>query len=352
MKRLTSFLVALYLATTALWAYSFKSGEIYYNIKNSLSQEVEVTNNGTSSYYGSYWGNIEIPSIVYFMGQPFTVTRIGDHAFSNSKGLTSITIPESIWSIGEASFEGCTQLSSIVVDENNTSYDSRNNCNAIIETATNVLVVGCQTTTIPYGIVRIGDYAFYYCEELSSIFIPNSVTSIGFKAFMGCFDLSSVVIPNRLTDIGYAAFNGCNELKVIYIKSPTPPQMSIPVDVIDGYYYLGVFSSSNGFEHIYIPCGTTEAYTSSNWGCFAQYFEEMCSTSGYEISVISADTLKGKVNFIFDNSIGELNLSATANTYYQFSHWSDGKTDNPRVLTVTQDTTLIAYFGRIGHFAG
>lgn len=185
---------------------------------------------------------------------------------------------------------------------------------------------------------------FTIVEELNSISIPNSVTSIGSQAFMGCHNLSSVFFSNRLTYIGYAAFNQCYELKVIYVKSPTPPQMSIPVDTLDDYYYLGVFGSTNGFERIYIPCGTTEAYISSIWGCFAQHFEEMCSTSGYEISVISADTLKGKVNFIFDNSIDELNISATANSCYKFSHWSDGNTDNPRILTVTQDTTLIAYF--------
>lgn len=215
---------------------------------------------------------------------------------------------------------------------------------AIIETSSNTLVAGCKTTIIPYGVVNIRDYAFYYCEELNSISIPNSVTSIGSQAFMGCHNLSSVFFSNRLTYIGYAAFNQCYELKVIYVKSPTPPQMSIPVDTLDDYYYLGVFGSTNGFERIYIPCGTTEAYISSILGCFAQHFEEMCSTSGYEISVISADTLKGKVNFIFDNSIDELNISATANSCYKFSHWSDGNTDNPRILTVTQDTTLIAYF--------
>ena len=97
--------------------------------------------------------------------------------------------------------------------------DSRNNCNAIIETATNTLHSGCQTTLIPNSVTSIGDYAFYGCSGLTSVTIPNSVTSIGEGAFWFCSGLTSVTIPNSVTSIGYCAFDRCDGLTSVTIPN-------------------------------------------------------------------------------------------------------------------------------------
>ena len=110
---------------------------------------------------------------------PSSVTAIGYCAFSGCTGLTSIEIPNSVTSIKDRAFSGCSSLTSIVVSIDNSIYDSRNDCNAIINSNTNELIVGCNNTIIPNSVTSIGDYAFYRCSGLKTISIPNSVTSIG-----------------------------------------------------------------------------------------------------------------------------------------------------------------------------
>jgi hypothetical protein len=148
-----------------------------------------------------------------------SVTSIGDEAFCGCSGLTSIEIPNSVTSIGYGAFEYCSALTSIIVNEGNPNYDSRGNCNAIIETESNTLIRGCQNTEIASSVTSIGDYAFSGCSGLTSIEIPNSVTSIGFDAFSGCSGLTGIEIPNSVTSIGDYAFSGCSGLTSIEIPN-------------------------------------------------------------------------------------------------------------------------------------
>ncbi len=143
---------------------------------------------------------------------PNSVTAIGEYAFAGCSGLTSVTIPNSVTSIDDYAFYNCSRLTSVTVDKNNGTYDPRNNCNAIIETSTNKLIVGCNNTIIPNSVTSIGDGAFAYCSGLTSVTIPNSVTSIGEFAFSDCSGLTSVAIPNSVTSIGEYAFSGCSGL--------------------------------------------------------------------------------------------------------------------------------------------
>ena len=149
---------------------------------------------------------------------PSSVTAISFYAFQGCETLTSLFIPETVTSIeldeylsGHA-FSGCTNLVSIIVEESNPVYDSRNNCNAIIRTATNTLVVGCRNTIIPNTVTAIGDYAFYKCATLSSIEIPNSVHTIEGYAFAFCEGLTALTLPNSVDSIGEGAFNACTSL--------------------------------------------------------------------------------------------------------------------------------------------
>ena len=120
------------------------------------------------------------------------VTSIGNYAFDGCTSLESIYIPANIALIGECAFRNCRSLSSIVVAEENTTYDSRDNCNAIIETNTNTLIIGCKTSYIPEGVISIGDNAFYANNSLTEITIPESVTSIGENAFSACSSLQVI----------------------------------------------------------------------------------------------------------------------------------------------------------------
>ena len=150
---------------------------------------------------------------------PHSVTSIGSGAFGECEALTSIEIPNTVTSIGSEVVAGCGNLTQIVVEEGNTVYDSRDYCNAIIETATNSLIAGCQSTIIPNSVISIGEYAFRYCYGLISIEIPNSVISIGEQAFAYCPDLTTVLIGDSVSTIMWGAFLNCDALTSIEIPN-------------------------------------------------------------------------------------------------------------------------------------
>lgn len=176
---------------------------------------------------------------------PEGVTSIGLLAFANCSGLTSVSIPTSVTSIKRSPFYSCSGLTSIVVASGNPAYDSRNNCNAIIETATNTLILGCMNTTIPTSVNTIGEHAYFGCTGLTSLFIPLSVTSIGENAFTNCTGLTSINIPTSVTSISAGVFWACSGLT----------NFSIPTSITR--IERIAFAYCTGLESISIPESVT-----------------------------------------------------------------------------------------------
>ena len=180
---------------------------------------------GTSSYTGgvatkqfysrstSYATN----STYYIPGSLKSVTITGGNilygAFCNCKGLTSITIPDSVTSIGSSAFSGCTGLTSITIPDSVTSIGSSafSGC------------TGLTSITIPDSVTSIGSSAFSGCTGLASITIPNSVTSIDNLAFFGCTSLTSITIPDSVTSMGSQVFNGWTSSQTIYCQVESKP---------------------------------------------------------------------------------------------------------------------------------
>ena len=267
-------------------AFQYCSGLTYVTIPNSVTS---IGNN--AFFYCSKLTSFTIPNSVTSIGErafcqcsglkdvtiPNSVTSIGEAAFYNCTSLTSITIPKSVTGIGNYAFGYCNGLTSIVVESGNTKYDSRNICNAIIETATNILIAGFKITSIPNSVTSIGDYAFYKCSSLTSVTIPNSVTSIDSWAFSGCSGLTSVTIPNSVTSIGEAAFYQCSGLTSVtsYIKNPFETGSSA---------FNGIPSDAT----LYVPAGTVAQYRAlADWNRFTNIIE-IQDAGGYTKAVLQA----------------------------------------------------------------
>ena len=196
---------------------------------------------------------------------PEGITELKQYVFCDCLGITSVIIPNSVTSIGKSAFN-YKSLTKIVVDDGNTIYDSRENCNAIIETSTNTLLKGCQNTVIPNSVTSIGENAFTGCYGLTSITIPDGVESIGRSAFENCNKLTHVVIPSSVVSIGDYAFESCNKLTSINSQIPAEILFALTLNV---FYDVDTKSCT-----LYVPFGAKDAYaTMEGWNEFVNIVE-------------------------------------------------------------------------------
>ena len=153
---------------------------------------------------------------------PETVTIISDEAFNNCGPIEKLYIPKNVVSISKDAFSNLYGVKEIIVDKDNKVYDSRDNCNAIIETNTNTLLFACDNTIIPSSVTSIGDLAFSNCSDIKHIIIPNSIKKMGQFPFHGCYSLEKVtILSNSIkTDIGSFDFPSYGEsLKIYFVGS-------------------------------------------------------------------------------------------------------------------------------------
>ena len=260
------------------FSYTHQGTTLYYNITSDNTVDV--------ADYNSVSGAVVIPSSVTNNGTTYSVTSIGYSAFYSCSGLTSITIPNSVTSIGTYAFWRCSGLTSITIPNSVTSISewAFEDCSSLTSVTSPNSVIsigemafcGCSgltSVTIGNSVTSIGEGAFSWCSSLTSVTLPNSVTSIADYAFQSCSSLTSVTIPNSVTSIGYWAFRGCSGLTSIVSNAVVPP-------VLGGE----VFSYTNNYCNVIVPCGSLEAYTSSQWNnYFPNRIEEDCSSALQEV---------------------------------------------------------------------
>ena len=257
MKKILAILIAL-LAALAVQTVSFADGEVTeieptttvseddettktLNAQNKDDQGLTYTlnNDGTATVSGCdrTVTSIKIPSNVESNGQTCTVTSIGDYAFWNCSGLTSVDIPDSVTSIGNYAFSWCSGLTSVTIPGSVTSIGGYafGGCSSLTE------------VTIPDSVTSIGRNAFWGCAGLTSITIPDSVTSIGDFAFYYCTGLTSVTIPGSVTSIGNGAFQDCDRLTRITFEGTVPE-----------YWGYSPFYDCDAMQTVYLSADMTQ----------------------------------------------------------------------------------------------
>ena len=275
MKKLLLILLVAMLALPSVARdieYTYEGQTLTYTVIDEDAKTVE-TKAGYVSAGNNVSGDLVIPSQIKDGDEVYDVVSIGEYAFQDCSGLTSITIPESVTEIGRYTFRGCIGLTSIIIPESVTEISEGTfaECNGLtsITIPESVTKIGraafqdCRgltSITIPESVTYIGNQAFYGCSGLTSITIPEAVTEIGMLAFQDCSGLNTVILPMKLETIGSEAFKGCSNLQNVIYTGLSPVEGTS--DVFD----------SNVYEDatLYVPSGRQALFMEvSPWKFFS-----------------------------------------------------------------------------------
>ena len=274
-----------------------KGGDSYYSGDNCYTSNDEI---GEYAFHDcSGLTSLTLPSSITSIGEsafrnchgltsltlPAGITRIGSYAFEGCSGLTSLTLPAGITSISDYAFEGCSGLTSLNLPAGITSIGDYafNGCR------------GLTSLTLPAGITSIGDYAFYGCDGLTSLTLPAGITSIGDNAFDGSQGLTSINLPSSITSIGRSAFFCCRDLTSVYVS------WQFPIPTGSAFYGVDISKCT-----LYVPQGTEQDYwLSPGWGDFGKIVE-------YNPTGIDRVTTSNDAKELSRYSVNGLRLSAPA----------------------------------------
>ncbi len=317
------------------WEAKCLNGYIENNLVYSDATKTKLC--GCPSYV---FGAMTIPNTVTTIGRkafaycdgitsitiPNSVTTIEDVAFDQMSSVTELTIPASVTSIGWCAFRGMNNsLTSIRVEEGNPKYDSRDNCNALIQKSGRILILGCVNTVIPNTIDAIGMFAFSGCENLTSISIPTGVRKIRENAFEQA-GLTEITLPSSLNNIGTQAFFGCSHLTKITCLATTPPAC------VGGSYPS--FQNVDKSIPVYVPSGSIAAYQSATeWADFTniQAYTKNYGlyVKGEQVTFDNSGDILGDGTVSYDEISKTLTLNNANITY-----------DDWEVIAIYQDLTI------------
>ncbi len=341
MKKIALFICTL-ICTNVLMAQFVLRDEVIYQIIGPNSVKVysydgtdsvfiipsHITYNGTNytvTTIGDYAFSYSYYACVSSITIPNTVTTIEEYAFFNCGCLRYINIPNTVTSIGEGAFECCSNLLSINIPNSLTTINSHtfNTCSnltsiTIPNSVTHIGIGafnGCTnltSITIPNSVIYIGAFAFQECENLTSIIIPNSITAIADSTFLDCTSLDSIIIPNTISSIGNNAFENCSSLDSIYIPNSVT---SIGT---------AAFKGCTSLDSIYIPNSVTSIGAAAFKGCTSLdsiNLPDSITSIGNELfrgcSNLTSITIPGAVgsigNYAFNNCSNLRNIISLAN---------------------------------------
>ena len=347
----------------------------------SLSLGASIETIGGNAFYGCYsidsihWNIRTYPDPVTYSNSTFygmrnqlrsftfgdSVRHIPAYLCHSMSKLRQLRIPKNVSSIGKFAFRYVNALDSISVDEDNTRFDSRNDCNALIETDTDVLLLGCYRTQIPENITGIGECAFHNVRKLNSVVLPEDVAFVGLEAFNGCHDLKElslpenlatidnyafqdcdslthVIIPQSVENIGFRAFAHCSGLEDINCQAVTPP-------AIDETSFSGTTCP------IRVPCAYIADYRSAP--VWADLGTRVAGEYFFTLTITPNEFAYGEVAMLQKPDCEhDAIIEATPSRGCRFVAWQDESgqvvaSTARHQFTLEEDLNLIAVFERI-----